>query len=216
MTAMRDIPLFWGDFDQKRTREAGGKADLVFESVVVLSVAASSSVREDVEQMARVASKPFPVAFISKLLDEPRFFRGRTYFGFAGKLLGQIVSNYPDMRWWMAKDGLVIDVVPPDAGQLSEFDRQAGRMVLEGTRDGKLSDRVFREIAAELDAVGFAFLESLQPAQRKEIVAFNQKRAKSAIKSFSAAASDRRFSRLVRRRLYVARERYRKAYKLVP
>jgi hypothetical protein len=177
-------------------------------------MSAGSSHREHVEQIARVASKPFPVVSISKLLDEKRSLRGTVYFGDAGRQIDLILHNYPGMRWWMEKDGLVIDIVPHDANRLSEFDRKAGQLVCDGTRAGRLSADVLREIAAELDAAGFSLLENLQPAQRKPIAAFNQKYAKAAVKTFASAASHRKFSRAVRRRLYVARDRYRKAYAL--
>jgi hypothetical protein len=177
---------------------------------------AGTSDREHVERLIRDASEPFSAVYISPLLDQRRSIRGRTYFGYAGREIDQIVDNHPGMRWWMAKDGLVIDVVPDEAERLSEFDRRAGQLVCDGTQAGRLSEDALREIAAELDAAGFSLLENLQPAQRKPIAAFNQKYAKRAVKSFSAAAADPRFSRAVRRRLYVARDRYRAAYKLTP
>lgn len=164
--------------------------------------------------MAREASPPFPVASISKLLDEKRSWRGTVYSGYAGREIDLILQNYPGMRWWMSKDGLVIDLVPNDASQLSEFDRKAGKLVCDGTQDGKLSKDAINKIASELDDAGFPLLENLQPAQRKAIAAFNQKHARSAIKTFAAAAGSPKFSRAVRRRLYVSRDRYRTAYRL--
>jgi hypothetical protein len=210
---MTDSRLFWSTFDDRRTREAGGKADMILFSIVNLTAKAGSSQREDLEEMARSASKPFPLASISKSLDETRSIRGRSYFGYAGRLIDEIVDNYPGMRWWMAKDGLVIDIVSDDADRLSEFDRRAGQLVWDGMQAGKLSEHVLKNIAAELDAARFPLLKNLQPAQRKAIAAFNQKYAKRAVKSFSAAAAHPRLSCAVRRRLYVARARYRAAYK---
>jgi hypothetical protein len=203
----------WDHFDQKRTREAGGRIDSRLHGIVSSALPAGTSRREHVERLIREAREPFSAVYISPLLDELRFIRGVTYFGYAGRQIDQIVSNYPGMRWWMAKDGLVIDVVPDEAERLSEFDRRAGQLVCDGTQAGRLFEDVVRKIAAELDAAGFSLLENLQPAQRKPIAAFNQKYAKRAVKSFSAAASHRQFGRAVRRRLYVARDRYRAAYK---
>src|ERR1700738_4965416 len=115
MSVMTDSQLFWSNFEHRGTREAGGKADMILFSIVNLTTKAGSSQREDLEEMARSASKPFPVACISKLLDETRSIRGRTYFGYAGRQIDEIVDNHPGMRWWMAKDGLVIDFVSDGA-----------------------------------------------------------------------------------------------------
>jgi hypothetical protein len=61
--------LHWSRFDQERTRETGGKADFLLRSIVSLTMPAGSSHREDVEHIAREASKPFSIVSISKLLD---------------------------------------------------------------------------------------------------------------------------------------------------
>jgi hypothetical protein len=125
--------LPWGRFDQRRTREARGNVDPLLHSIVSLTMSAGSSHREHVEQIARVTSKPFPVLSISKLLDEKRSLRGTVYFGDTGRQIDLILHNYPGMRWWMEKDGLVIDIVPHDANRLSEFDGKAGRLTCERT-----------------------------------------------------------------------------------
>jgi len=195
-------------------RESLGNVGVLRNSRVSLTMPAGSSHREHVERIAREASQPFPIASISKLLDEKRSSRGTVYLGDAGHQIDLILRNYPRMRWWMSKDGLVIDVVPDDAGQLSEFDRKAGKLVCDGMQNGKLSKDALDKIAAELDDMGFPLLDNLQPAQRKPIAAFNQKHARSAVKTFAAAALNPKFTRLVRRRLYVSRDRYRTAYRL--
>lgn len=204
----------WTRFDRRRTRETSGSVDVLRNSQVSVTMPAGSSHREDVARMAGEASQPFPVASISKLLDEKRSLRGTVYFGNAGQQIDMILRNYPGMRWWMSKDGLVIDVVSDDAGQLSEFDRKAGKLVCDGMQDGKLSKAAVNKIATELDDAGFSLLDNLQPAQRKQVAAFNQKYGRSAVKTFVAAATHPQFSRAVRRRLYVARNRYRSAHRV--
>src|SRR3984893_12343116 len=179
--------VLWDHFDQRRTREAGGRIDSRLHGIVLSRSPAGTSDREHVEQLIREASEPFSAVYISPLLGQRRSIRGRTVFGYAGRQIDQMVDNYPGMRWWMAKDGLVIDVVPDDADRLSEFDRRAGQLICDGTQAGRLFEDVVRKIAAELDAAGFSLLENLQAAQRKPIAAFNQKYAKRAVKSFSAA-----------------------------
>jgi hypothetical protein len=205
--------LVWSRFDLGQTRQAGGKADVMLRSSVSLTMAAGSSHREDVEQIARMASRPFSILSISKVLDERKSLRGVVYFGETGSQIDKILHNYPGMRWWMEKDGLVIDIAPQhSANRLPEFDRIAGKLVCDATRHGKLSTDTVGKIAAGLDAAGFTLSENLQPAQWKPIADHNRKHAKSAIKTFAAAVSNPKFVRSVRRRLYVARDRHQKAY----
>jgi len=78
-----------------------------------------SSHREQVEQIARAATQPFPIVSIAKSLDEFKSIRGRTFSRDAGCEIDLIVGNYPSMRWWMGKGGLVIEVVPDGANRLS-------------------------------------------------------------------------------------------------
>ena len=47
-------------------------------------------------------------------LGHPTFSRGRTFFGYAGDEIDQSVGNYPNMRWWVADQGLVVAVLHPD------------------------------------------------------------------------------------------------------
>lgn len=205
--------LLWSRFDLWQTRQTGGKADVLLRSIVSLSIPAGSSHREDVEQIARTASQPFSIVSISKALDERKSLRGVVYFGEAGSEIDKILHNYPGMRWWMEKDGLVIDVTQPHStNRLSEFDRTAGKLAYDATRHGKLSTDAVETIADGLDGSRFTLSENLQPAQWKPIADHNRKYAKSAIKTFAAAASHPKFVRSVRRRLYVARDRYQKAY----
>jgi hypothetical protein len=206
--------VFWHQFDQKRTTGSGGNSDSLLDNFVNETTPPGLSHREQVEQIARVASKPFKILFISELLDEYRSIRGNVHFGDVGQQISKVVRNYPSLRWWMEKDGLVIDLALPDVIRLSEFDRKAGKLVCDGSENGKLSAEVVHRIATELDAIGFSLLQNLQPAQWKQIAAFNQKYSKSAIKTFTAAVSDKKFIRAIRRRLYVARDRYRAAYKV--
>jgi hypothetical protein len=204
----------WFRFDPRKTREAGGTIDFMLRAHVSLTMHAGSTHREDLEQMARTASQPFSIVSVPQVLDERKSLRGTVYFGEVGTQIDKIARNYQDMRWWMEKGGLVVDRVPPKAVRLSEFDRKAGKLTCERTVNGKLSAEAIVEVAAQLDAAGFILRENLQPAQWKPIAAFNQKYAKSAVKSFTAAASHSKFNRAVRRRLYTARDRYEAPYKL--
>lgn len=202
--------LFWDHFDARRTRETGGDADFLRYCTTNLTAPVGSSHREDVQQMAGASS--LPIVLISPLLDEIKSIRGRTYFGNLGRQINKILDNYPGMLWWIAKDGLVIDVVPHDAEGLSEFDRRAGKLACDGAQGGRLSADAVLKITAELDSAKFKLSVNLQPAQWKPIAEYNKKYGKKAMKTFTAAVSNPKFAHSVRRRLYVARERYRKAY----
>lgn len=212
---IREITLetsFWSHFDQRRTREMGGDVATLKEGFISLAVPAGSSHRENIERFARAAKPPFEIVRLSARLDDFRSIRGRGYFGQTGRTIDNILDNYPGMRWWMEKGGLVIDTVAPDLSQLSEFDRRAGKLVCDRTQNGKLSSDAVGQIAAELDTGGFILADNLQPAQWRLIADYNRKYPKKAIKNFAAAVSDPKFVRSIRRRLYVARDRYRKAH----
>lgn len=205
--------LLWVHFDWRRTREMGGNVRPLAEGFLSLAVRPDTSHREAIEEIARASNPPFSIAYLSERLDETKLIRGRTYFGRTGRTIDTTVENYPGMRWWLEKGGLVIDTVAPDESQLSEFDRKAGKLVCDGTQNRKLSPDVVRQIAANLDAAGFVLSDNLQPAQWQPIANHNQKFAKKAIKTFAAAVSHPRLAYYIRRRLYVARDRYQKVHK---
>lgn len=208
--------FFWSHFDSKRTREMGGDIRRFKESFINLGRPPGSSDGEDIEQIAGAAEPPFTIAYVSEKLDEIKSIRGRTYFGRTAQVIDDILGNYPGMRWWMEKGGLVIDTVAPDLGHLSEFDRKAGKLVCDGTQNDRLSAEAVRQIAAELDKAGFILSDTLQPAQWKTIADYNRKYSKKPIKNFAAAVSNPQFVRPIRRRLYVARDRFRIAHNPVP
>jgi hypothetical protein len=69
-------------------------------------------------------------------------------------------------------------------------------------------------IAEKLDAEGVKLKEHLQPQEWDAVVDNNRKRTGNPIKSFSAAAKSPRLVPLVRRSIYRARDRYKKALSL--
>jgi hypothetical protein len=216
-----DLAQLWAlgaSFDPQRTQRAEGDVEVLLNNHVNGALPSGSSHRDALEAIARSARPPFEISFLHELLNKPRYPRGYTYFGDVGGQIDQIVSNYGEqrLRWWMAKDGLVVDVVTPEAGPLSAFDQLAGRLTYESMKDGGLSPSALSEVAAKLDAAGFQLRECLQPAQRKPIADHNQRYPKSAVKTFAVAVSNPKFVHLVRRRLYVARDRYQKAHRSVP
>jgi hypothetical protein len=121
------------------------------------------------------------------------------------------MMNYPTLRWWMDADGLVIAEPSAELGPLDPFDHFAGELVALKWKQNRLSADDFLDIAKQVDARGFELKQCLQPAQWKPIAEHNQKFARNAVRTFEVAASNAKFTRNIRRRLYVARDRYEKA-----
>jgi hypothetical protein len=170
---------------------------------------------DHVHAIANGALRPFQVKFVSERLKEDRSIRGRVYFGHAGDQIQQILMNYPTLRWWMEAGGLVIDEPAAEMGPLDLFDSSAGELVISKWTEKGLPLAELVEIAKQLDAKGFELKACLQPAQWKPISDHNQKFARKAIRTFEAAAQDKRFVRGIRKRLYLSRDRYRKAQRPV-
>jgi hypothetical protein len=217
MRSFNPITFFWRYFDVQRTKEEGGDIKPLLK-VVSISLPSGSTDRDALGQIADVADARFDIKSIPELLSERKSIRGTVFFGDAGRQIDQIVENYGDrhMRWWMAKDGLVVAVVSPKQNQLSKFDCVAGGLVVKNLVSGRLSKSALQEIAAELDSRGFPVLDQLQRAPQKEVAGYNHKYVKKAIKTFTAAIGHRHFVRYVRRRLYVARDRYQAANQPLP
>jgi hypothetical protein len=114
--------------------------------------------------------------------------------------------NYHNMRWWITDKGLNMGAVVPDRVRLSAFDELAGKLTIANWKGGLSRDALLK-IAKELDKAGFSVRNELQPAQWKEIAEHNQQNSKNAIRTFDQAARNPRFTRHVRRRLYIARNK---------
>lgn len=207
--------VYWRHFDAQRTKTAGGDANCLVQNLVSLCMPPDSTHWDHVYAIANGAYQPFKVKFVAERLKEHHAIRGRPFFGHAGDKIQEILLNYPTLRWWMEADGLVIDEPVAEVGRLEEFDRFAGELVTAKWTGERLAEHDFIDIAKRLDERGFALNACLQRAQWKPIAVHNQKFAQKAIKTFEAAAKDRRFSRSIRRRLYLARNRYRKAQRPV-
>lgn len=131
--------------------------------------------------------------------------------GSAADEIDKIARQYEEMRWWISKRGLNMAVVPPAMGKLSRFDEFAGKLYVDGSNTSKLSKKLLLAIAKKLDVAEFTLCE-LQPGQRTPIFEYNQRNPRRAIKTFEKACLHRRFIRSIRKRLYVARDRYMKAH----
>jgi hypothetical protein len=147
--------------------------------------------------------------------------RGRSLFAPLGTLLDQAIIDHDGIDWWVTDDGVHIELVPPSTAvpNLPKFDQIAGTLVTERwgntghKRNTFLSITSLKEISIKLDEAGFVFNEVIQPAQKKALNRHNQKVGRAAVKTFERAASHREFSRVLRKRLYVARDKYQDALK---
>jgi hypothetical protein len=79
---------------------------------VNLSIRGPCTQKDVLAEIARQAQ--IPIDSLTDELGHPTFSRGRAIFGYAGDEIDQIAGEYPNMRWWVANDGLVMAVLSPD------------------------------------------------------------------------------------------------------
>jgi hypothetical protein len=202
------LPL-WERFDSVRTEETRGDPRLLLNHIS-LSIPALDTHRDILEKIASHSQVPITIHSLADVLSQRKSPRGKTIFGFVGDEIGKIAAQYDDMRWWISKKGLNMAIVPPAAAKLSRFDEFAGKLCVDRWKDGKLSKKSLIEVAKKLDAVSFT-LRELQPAQWGPISKYNQMNSRQAFKTFGQVCRYPKYVRSIRRRLYVARERYMKA-----
>lgn len=197
------------NFDWKRAQEAKGDLSLLTFNHVNCSVTSDKDNLYALMAALKSAPRPIPVKFINPQFVGRFLPRGRVFFhAHAWEVIDAEVGQYPNLRWWIAADGLVIDEVQPDFESLSEFERVAGSLSADVLR---ISTERLEEIAERLDLAGVGLSENLQPKEREKITAENRKRQSKAIHNFSSAVADPRFARIVRRAVYRAREKYEEA-----
>jgi hypothetical protein len=212
MSARRCDPRLWQHFRREKTPKTPRCRELILNlsNVASLTVPAPCTPRDVVEQIARQAR--IPIESLSDDLNQPALPRAITIFGFSGDCLDGIADNYDNMQWWISDNGLNMAIVIPEAAQLSEFNKLAGGLAISKEEDGKLSKSAVLEIAKAIDEAGYTLEKELQPAQWKPIAEYNRKYSRRAIKTYEQAAKNSQFVRCVRRRLYAARDKYRKAF----
>ncbi len=198
-------------FDAQRTKDARGDLGVLRYNHVNKSVPAGSTHIDALELICSICTRPILVKRLSEKLTEYRYIRGATYFGEIGDIIADIVGNYPLLRWWLERDGLVVEEARSELGPLRHFDRLAGSLYLKHECDGKLPSAALDLIVKALDEESFKLKDHLQPAQWELISTFNQRNSRSPVKTFTEAVARPQFERMVRRRLYLARDRYKKA-----
>jgi hypothetical protein len=149
----------------------------ITENSVSLSIPSELTHREIVEQVARGANKPIPIAYLSDVLDHTTMPRGCVVFGCPDGFLDDIASTY-DLGWWITENGLWMDQYPPrdiayaDANGSSPLTKSKGRPperpddfvahagelwknAVEQATGAKVSGEQLRQIASELDDLKF-------------------------------------------------------------
>jgi hypothetical protein len=104
--------LLWSRFRQDRCSKKSEHLKLVPNSHVNFSIPAPHANRDVIVEIAKQAQ--IPIDSLADELGYPTFSRGQTFFGYAGDEIDQIVGNYPNMRWWVVDQGLVVAVLSPD------------------------------------------------------------------------------------------------------
>lgn len=196
-------------FSVERSTQSAWK--FLEENYINVSVPGGSTYQFAVEQVAKNATLPIPIESLDDHLGEHKFIRGAVFFGLAGDHLDRLVSDHPDMRWWISEKGLNVAIIPPEDSELSSFDQLAGRLTKENWEHGRLSREALFEIAKALDQASYTLKKELQPAQWRAIADHNSKASRNPIKTFLEVAKKRNFVRFIRRRLYLARARFEKA-----
>lgn len=223
----RQVPL-WESFCVECAALTETAGAWLADNRVSTSIPGPATHYDMVKAICASAQRPIPVMGLCEDLRAISLPRGDTFSNLAGDLLDRIASHYERVVWWVTDGGLYMEVFSPDVREsttslmvsaLSHFDQVAGPLVIDHWSDvpltGKthLSAKALGKIAIELDRSGLKLLESLQPKPRKVLGLHNQKAGNKATKSFENAVQNKLFVTSVRRRLYVARDRYKTALK---
>jgi hypothetical protein len=202
---------YWDRFMPERSTNNRNTRESFITSFVSISVPGSITDREVVTRIVNASKYPVAIEALPNELDTTTSARGSVHFGFLGNILSEIAENFPNMRWWVSEKGLNMAIVPPDE-MLPHFDWLAGSLCAKFWKDGGLSKTDLEQIARELDAqapeMKGGFLGRFEPAARKRIGGYNQRKPKVAIRNFEQAVNHPRYAYLVRRLLYRARDKF--------
>jgi len=218
LDGVRSTSTIWRRFNSKKTIATGGTKlfrTAVLENVVNCTVSAPSTDRDVLEQIARQSKLPIPIESLPDVLNERVHPRGRTLFGFCGNRIDQIACNYPAMQWWISKNGLHMEAI--FNSNLSEFDALAGKLMSEARpkrgENKRLPNAEYDRIARELDRADLKPLDHLESKHRERLADWNRKYPRKAIKTFSAALSNKVPGVNLRRGVYRRLSRAESAWK---
>jgi hypothetical protein len=177
-----------GRFDELRTKDGGG-------STVILDNNHASFSLPDGESL-------------SGLEGGFRYLKGITIFNNAREVVERVARAHEGVHWWVSEHGLNMCQIPLSVRSLSKFDQLAGKLYAETATGCRLSKTALLAIAQRLDDAKLSLKDHLQPKFWALIAQHNQKNPRSPIKTFVKACSSPRFQKSVRRRLYVAHNKY--------
>jgi hypothetical protein len=151
----RILIAFWYRFNSTLTKETHGDPKLLLDNLVNISVPAPGTYREIVEMIASKSQKVIAIESLAPVLNSTKLVRGRVLIGSAGDKIDQIAMHYEEMQWWISKKGLNIAIVSPAMAKLSRFDEFAGKLYVDGSKTGKLPNKLLTTIANKLDVAEF-------------------------------------------------------------
>lgn len=206
----------WEFFSVERADKTPAAAAWLVNNLINDTFRAPSTHYELVKFICSSARHPVPVVELSEDLRSFAVLRGLVCSAMAGELFDEIAESHDGMEWWVTDEGLHMAVVPPISAvpDLPAFDQFAGPLVIgkwdEKTvrRNTRLTEEALQEIAVELDNTKVKLFDVLRPKQREGLMKYNELMSRNGINTFEALAKSDRFSRILRRRLYVARQQY--------
>ena len=209
----------WRFFSVQRAERSKAAAGWLIDNFVSGSLPAPATDHDLVSFICSTARKPIQIVSISERLREKEIIRGTACFAMPGDLLDGIAMSHDKLEWWVTAQGLHMDVVAHISAvpKLSAFDRFTGPLLVRHwetnlvRKNTRLSTTSLETIAIALDLEQFEPLDVLQPAQKKELLAYNAVMSRKGIRSFEGLSKSPRFVRMIRKHLAGTRTRYIKA-----
>lgn len=197
-----------GRFDELRTKDGGGSTVILDNNHASFSLPDGVTHRDVIEELTKRCDPPLPIESLSGLEGGFRYLKGITIFNNAREVVERVARAHEGVHWWVSEHGLNMCQIPLSVRSLSKFDQLAGKLYAETATGCRLSKTALLAIAQRLDDAKLSLKDHLQPKFWALIAQHNQKNPRSPIKTFVKACSSPRFQKSVRRRLYVAHNKY--------
>ncbi|MBA2676798.1 MAG: hypothetical protein H0U76_00120 [Ktedonobacteraceae bacterium] len=193
----------WSRYCSELTRREKGSSRyrIFFKQTrfVNLSLPASESEREHV---IRVASHLTPPVAIDRLPDDlanQPFIRAKSVLSDCGDYFDAVAWNH-ELRWWFSAQGLVMGDVRKRPTVREQFDRFAGKLMMEAARDhGRLAAGEYQRIAKALDDANFNLKDNLEAQAQTRLAAWNANDGHMPIRKFVQAVEAKGGAQFVKR-----------------